>query len=206
MEEYRPIPFQEVMDRMSEGDRQEIEEGSKRILEEEEFWANLPEPERNKRLERPKASYDVDTDILWLKNGRPTPRSCEIVKGEITAFFESTIWYPSAVKIVRAYGLLGEFLLPNLCKASGSMQVRYGEDGAVERSLKLENLEVRYESLSDYLWLGNGQEPWDGAEIAEDLVVSYAEDSRIPVGIGFFRAAEIIAPVLASAHPSSAGV
>ena len=132
------------------------------------------------------------------------PRSCEIVKGSVTAFFESDIWYPSAVRIIGAYKLLGEFFFPSLCQPSGSLEVRRGDSGAIERSLKLSRMEISHEILSDYLWIGNGEEAWDGAEIAEDLIVSYAEDSKIPVGVGLFKAADIITPVIASARASKA--
>lgn len=202
MSEYKPTTFQEYLDRMPEDRRLKLDERWKVLRAEEAFWDNLPEAERNKRLELPKAVYEADSDALWLKNGRPTPRSCEIVKGSVTAFFESDIWYPSAVRIVGAYKLLGEFFFPTLCQPSGSLEIRRGSCGSIERSLKLSGMEISHEVLSDYLWIGNGEEAWDGAEIAEDLIVSYAEDSKTPVGVGLFKAAEIITPAIASSRAS----
>ena len=200
MDEYRPVPYQEIFSKLSEDVQRKIEEGAKHLMAEEAFWNSLPEAERNKRLEKPKAVYDADSDTLWLKNGRPMPRSCEIVKGCVTAFFEAEIWYPSAVRIAGAYKLLGEFFFPSLCPPSGSLNIRHGNNGAIERTLKLAGMKASHEILSDYLWIGNGEEAWDGSEIAEDLIVSYAEDSKIPVGVGLFKAAHIITPVMASAR------
>ena len=100
--------------------------------------------------------------------------------------------------------MLGQFFYPKHPPASDSLVRKYSVEGGIERSLKLENLEVRHEKLSDYLWIGNGEQPWDGAEIAEDLIVSYAEDSNIPVGVALFKAAELITPVLTAARPSKA--
>ena len=196
--------FEEYLAKLPEERQREIEERTKTLMAEEAFWNSLPEAERNKRLERPKAVYEADSDTLWLKNGRPMPLSCEIVKGCVTAFFEAEIWYPSAVKITGAYKLLGEFFFPSLCPSSGSLNIRHSDSGAIERSLKLAGMEARHEILSDYLWIGNGEEAWDGAEIAEDLIVSYAEDSNIPVGVGLFKAAHIITPVIASARAPKA--
>ena len=204
-DEYKPVPFQEVMDRMSEDDRWRIKEGAKILLAEEAFWASLPEAERNKRLEAPKVSYDAETDILWLKNGRPTARSCEIVKNRVTAFFESEIWYPSAVKIVGAYELLGRFFYPDHAPGFDSLVRKYSVERGVERSLKLENLEVSHERLSDYLWIGNGEQGWDGTEFAHELSVSFTQDGKIPVGVLLDPAAELLTPVLAEAAASKAG-
>ena len=204
MEEYRPVPFQEILDRMSEDDRRKIEEGAKRLMAEEAFWNSLPEAERNKRLEKPKVSYDPASDTLWLKNGRPTPRSCDIVNGRITAYFEGGIRYPSAVRIQGVYELLGPFFGPDHVPMSDSLTRKYSVDGEIERSLKLENLKVRHERLSDYLWIGNGEQAWDGTEFAYELSVSFAEDGKLPVGVLLNPASQLLTPALAQAAASNA--
>ena len=204
MDEYKPVPFQEILDRMSPDDRRRIEEGAKILMAEEAFWDGLPEDERNKRLQRPKVAYDADSDTLWLKNGRPMHRSFEIVKDQVTAYFEAEIWYPSAVAIVGAHELLGRFFYPELSLGTDSLVRKDSVEKGIERLLELENLEVSHEKLSDHLWIGNGKRPGDGAEIAEDLIISYAEDGHTPVGVALFRAAELLTPVLAEAAASKA--
>jgi hypothetical protein len=204
MDEYRPVPFQEIMDGMSEDDRRRIEEGAKIIMAEEAFWNSLPEVERNKRLETPKISYDEGTDTLWLQNGRPMARSYEIVGNRVTAFFEAEIWYPSAAKIQGAFDLLGRFFCPEHATGSDTLVRKSSVEGEIERSLKLENLEVRHENLSDYLWIGNGEQGWDGTEFAYELSVSFDEDRKIPVGVLLNPAAELLTPVLAKAAASKA--
>ena len=192
--------YEEYLSELPEERRRKLEEQTKLLLSEVEFWASLPETERNKRLEKPKVSYDSASDTLWLKNGRPTLRSREIVENRVTVYFESEIWYPSAVSIVRAYEMLGQFFCPKLVPESDCLVKKHGVEGGFERSLKLKDLEVFHETLSDYLWIGIGEQPWDGAEIAEDLIVSYAENGTIPVGVAMFKAAELIGPLLATAH------
>ncbi len=195
--------FEEYLARLPEERRREIEEGAKILMAEEAFWDSLPEAERVKRLEKPKVSYDAASDTLWLKNGRPTARSCEIVKGRVIAFFEADIWYPSAVKIAGAYELLGQFFAPDDAPKSKSLVVKYGDGGKVEKFLNLENLEIHHENLGDYLRIGNGEPPYEGSEIAEDLIVSFAEDCKTPVGVILTPAAELLAPVLAPAYATA---
>ena len=190
------------MARMSEDDRRKIEEGAKRLLAEIEFWDSLPEAERNKRLEAPKVSYNAETDVLWLKNGRPTPRSCEIVPGRVTAFFEAEIWYPSAVKMSGACELLAPFFAADADSRLESEVVRYGEYDSMERFLILDGLEIRHAIKSDYLWIGSGEPAFDGSEIAHELWVSFAEDDVTPVGISLNPAAELLSPILNAARSS----
>ena len=196
MGEYRPVPFQEILDRMPEDERLKLEERWQVLRDEEAFWNSLPETERNKRLEPPKVSYDAITDTLWLKNGRPTPRCCDILKGRVTAYFEADIWYPSAVKISGAYELLAGFFRPGDSQVSRWPVVRYGENGVLEKVLQVGNLEIKYTMISDYLWISNGVPAWDGREFADELSVSYDEDDRIPVGVLINPAAKILAPML----------
>ena len=204
MDEYRPVPFQEILNRMSADDRRKMEEGAKILMAEEAFWNSLPEVERNKRLGKPIVSYDLASDTLWLKNGRPRPRSSDIVNDRITAYFEADIWYPSAVRIRGAYELLGPFFGPEHIPESDSLTRKYSVEGGIERSLKLENLEVRHERLSDYLWIGNGEQAWDGTEFAYELSVSFAEDGKIPVGVLLNPASQLLTPALAKAASSNA--
>jgi uncharacterized protein YuzE len=199
MGDYKPTNFQEIVDQMPEEKRRRMEERVSVLMAEDAFWDGLPEDERNKRLQKPKVAYDADSDTLWLKNGRPMHRSFEIVKDRVTAYFEAEIWYPSAVAIVGPHELLGRFFCPELSPGTDSLVRKYGVEEGIERLLKLEYLEVSHEKLSDYLWIGNGKRPGDGAEIAEDLIVSYAEDGHTPVGVALFRAAELLTPALAKA-------
>ena len=195
MDEYRPVPYQEIFDKLPEDVRRKIEEGGKRLMAEESFWNSLPKVERNKRLEPPKIHYDAESDILWLKNGRPTPRCCDIVEDRVTAYFEADIWYPSAVKVSGAYELLAGFFRPGDSQVSRWPVVQYGEKGVLEKVLQVGNLEIRYTMVSDYLWIGNGVPAWDGREFADELSVSYGEDDNIPVGALICPAAKILAPV-----------
>lgn len=199
MEEYRPVPYEEILARMSEDDRRRIKDGAKRMMAEEAFWDRLPEVERNKRLDRPKVSYDAASDTLWLKNGRPTPRHCYIVDGRVIAYFEAEIWYPSAVEILGARELLAGFFRPGDAKVKHWPVVQYGENGIMEKALNVANLEIRYTIVSDYLWIGNGIPAWDGREIAYELSVSYDEDDCNPVGVLIHPAAGILAPVFSQA-------
>ena len=195
MDEYRPIPYQEILDRMPEEQRRKIKEGAKRMIAEEEFWNSLPEAERNKRLAPPKVHYDTQSDILWLKNGRPTARHCDIVKGRVTAYFESEIWYPSALRISGAYELLAGFFRPGDSRVSRWPVVRYREKGVLEKALQVGNLEIEYTMISDYLWIGNGVDAWDGREFADELSVSYDEGDKTPVGALIYPATKVLAPM-----------
>ena len=195
MDEYRPVPFQEILDRMPEDERLELEERWQVLRAEEVFWNSLPEAERNKRLEPPKVSYDAATDALLLKNGRPTPRHCDIIKGRVTAYFETEIWYPSAVRISGAYELLAGFFRPGDSQVSRWPIVQYGENGVLEKVLQVGNLEIKYTIISDYLWISNGVPAWDGREFANEVSVSYGEDDKIPVGVLIYPAAKILAPI-----------
>lgn len=188
--------FEEYLARMSEDDRRKIEEGTKRLMTEEAFWDSLPETERNKRLEKPKVSYDAASDTLWLKNGRPTPRRFDIVKGKVTAYFEANIWYPSAVKVARAYELLAGFFRPGDAMVTRWPVVQYGENGVLEKVLQIDHLEIRYTIISDYLWIGNGEPAYDGREFANELSVCFDEDDYNPVGVLINPAAKILTPVL----------
>ena len=205
MDEYRPIPYEEILAAMPEDQRLRIEEGAKILIAEEEFWNGLPESERNKRLEPPKVSYDAATDTLWLKNGRPMPRCCDIVKGQVIAYFEADIWYPSAIKVSGAYELLAGFFRPGDSQVSRWPVVQYGENGVLEKVLQVGNLEIKYTMVSDYLWIGNGVQAWDGREFADEVSVSYDEDDKIPVGVLINPAAKIITPIFSqvcSAKPA----
>lgn len=195
MDGYRPVPFQEILEQMSEDDRLELEERWKVLRVEEAFWDSLPEAERNKRIEKPKVSYDPETDTLWLKNGRPAARHCDIVEGRVTAYFEAAIWYPSAVKIAGAYELLAGFFRPGDAPVKRWPVVQYGENGVIEKALQVDNLEIRYTIVSDYLWIGNGEPAAGGREIAWELAVSYDEDDYNPVGVLLNPAAKILTPV-----------
>ena len=135
MDEYRPVSFQEILECMPEDERLNLEERWKALRLEEDFWNNLPEVERNKRIEKPKVHYDPETDTLWLKNGRPTPRSCDIAKGWVTVFFEADIWYPSAVMLSGAYRLLGQFFCPDDAPVSHPLVIQHGETVYLRSSL-----------------------------------------------------------------------
>lgn len=195
MDEYRPVSFQEILERMPEDERLKLEERWKVLRVEEEFWDSLPEAERNKRIEKPKVSYDPETDTLWLKNGRPTPRSCEIAKGRVTVFFEADIWYPSAVMVSGAYQLLGQFFCPDDTPVSDFLVVQHGENGLLEKFLNLDNLEINHENMNDCLWINNGEPGFGHREFAEDLSVCFTEDYQIPIGVLLTPAAELLTPI-----------
>ena len=180
---------------MPEDERLKLEKSWQVLRTEEEFWNSLPETEKNKRLEAPKVSYDAATDALWLKNGRPTPRHCDIAKGQVTAYFEAEIWYPSAVRISGAYGLLAGFFRPGDSLVSRWPVVQCGENGVLEKVLKVGNLEIRYTMISDYMWISNGVPAWDGKEFADEISVSFDEDDKTPVGVLIYPAAKILAPI-----------
>ena len=202
MDEYRPVPFQEILGQMPEDERFRLEERWQVLRAEEEFWNRLPEDERNKRIEKPKVSYDPETDILWLKNGRPTPRSYDIAKGRVTVFFEADIWYPSAVMVSGAYQLLGQLFCPDDTLLSDTLVIRHGENGLIEKFLNLDNLEINYENMSDCLWINNGESGFGHREFAEDLSVCFTEDYQIPIGVLLTPAAELLTPILANAEAS----
>ena len=200
MEEYKLTSFEEYLAGLPEERRRKIEEHSKVLMAEVEFWNRLPKAERIKVAEKPKVHYDLKSDTLWLKNGRPTPRHRQIVKGRVFAFFEADIWYPSAVRVSGAYELLSPFFCPDDAKVSVSPVLRQGDDGIMEKCLNLDGIEVRHAILSDYLWIGNGAPAYDGAEIADELWLSYAEDYATPVGFEFQPATELLGPLFAIAH------
>ena len=202
MEEYKPISFKEILERMPEDERLRLEERWKVLRSEEAFWDSLPEAERNKRLEKPKVSYDAASDTLWLNNGRPTSRCCDIVKGRVISYFEADIWFPSAVKIAGAYELLAGFFRPDDAPVSRSPVVQYGENGVLEKTLHIENLEINYTIVSDCLWINNGEPGFGHREFAEDLSVCFTEDYQIPVGVLLTPAAELLTPVFAQAAAS----
>ena len=190
---------------MPEDRRLKLEERWKVLRAEEAFWDSLPEAERNKRIEKPKVSYDPETDTLWLKNGRPTVRRCDIAKGRVVAYFEAEIWYPSAVRISGAYELLAGFFRPGDAPVKRWPVVEYGENGVIEKVLQVDNLEIRYTIVSDYLWISNGEPAADGREIAWELAVSYDEGDCNPVGVLLNPAAKILTPVfsqLCAAKPA----
>ena len=204
MDEYRPVSFQEILECMPEDERLNLEERWKALRLEEDFWNNLPEVERNKRIEKPKVHYDPETDTLWLKNGRPTPRSCDIAKGWVTVFFEADIWYPSAVMLSGAYRLLGQFFCPDDAPVSHPLVIQHGENGLLEKFLNLGNLEITHENMSDSLWINNGGPGFGHKEFAEDLSVCFTEDYQIPVGVLLTPAAELLTPIFAQAAASKA--
>lgn len=202
MKEYKPISFREILERMPEDERLKLEERWKVLRAEEEFWDSLPEEERNKRIEKPKVSYDPETDTLWLKNGRPTPRSYDIVKGQVTVFFESNIWYPSAVMVSGAYQLLGQFFCSDDASVSDALVIQHGDNGLLEKFLNLNGLEINHENMSDCLWINNGEPGFGHREFAEDLSVCFTEDYQIPVGVLLTPAAELLTPVFTHAAAS----
>lgn len=204
MSEYRPVPFQEILDRMTEDERLKLEERWKVLRAEEAFWDSLPEAERNKRLEPPKVRYDVESDVLWLMNGRPTPRSCDIAEGRVTVFFEADIWYPSAVMVSGAYQLLGQFFCTVDAPIFDSLVIHRERNGQFEKFLNLNGLEINHENVSDSLWIYNGKPGSGHREFAEDLSVCFSEDYKIPVGVLLTPAAELLTPVFAKAATSKA--
>ncbi len=199
------VTYEEILAKLPEERRRKIKERGKALITEEDFWNGLPEAERNKRLEKPKAIYDVVSDTLWLKNGRPTPRRHDIMANRVAVFFEAAIWYPSAVMVSEASRLLCPIFGPDDASRPESFIVRrrYGGE-RVEKFLNLDGLEIDHESMSDYLWIGNGEAAWDGREIAEDLIVSFAEDNQTPVGVALTPASKLLTPLLASTWAQSA--
>ncbi len=195
MDEYKPVSSREILQRMPKDERLKLEERWKVLRVEEEFWNNLPESERNKRIEKPKISYDPETDTLWLKNGRPTPRSCDIAKGWVTVFFEADMWYPSAVMVSGAYQLLGQFFCSHETPVSDALVIHHGEHGSLEKFLNLDNLEINHENMSDCLWINNGEPGFGHREFAEDLSVCFTEDYQMPIGVLLTPAAELLTPV-----------
>ena len=202
MDEYKPVSFREILECMPEDRRLKLEERWKVLRAEDAFWDSLPEAERDKRLEAPKVSYDAATDTLWLKNGRPTPRHCDIIKGRVTAYFEANIWYPSAVEVSGAYELLAGFFRPGDGLVSHWPTIEYGEDGVFEKVLHMENLEINYTIISDSLWINNGESGFGHKEFAADLSVCFTEDYQIPIGVLLTPAAELLTPVFAQVAAS----
>ncbi len=103
-----------------------------------------------------------------------------------------------------AYQLLGRFFCPEHAPGSDALVRKYSVEREIERSLKLENIEVNHEKLSDYLWIGNGEQTWDGTEFAYELSVSFTEDGKIPAGVLLNPASQLLTPVLTAAHASNA--
>ena len=202
MEEYTPTSFREILERMPEDKCVALEERWKVLRAEETFWDGLPESERNKRTEKPAVSYNPETETLWLYNGRPTPRCYDIVKGRVTAFFEAEIWYPSAVRISGVHEMLAGFFCPSDVLVKHWPVVQYGEDDVLEKTLKIENLEINYTVISDCLWIGNSEPGFGHKEFAEDLSVCFSEDYQIPVGVLLTPAAELLAPLFTHAAAS----
>lgn len=196
MAKYKPVPFQEILDRMPEDKRLKLQDRWKVLRAEEAFWDSLPEPERSKRLEPPKVRYDVESDVLWLRNGRPTPRSCDIAEGRVTVFFEADIWYPSAVMVSGAYQLLGQFFCHDDAPIFDSLAILHEKDGLIEKSLNLNGLVINHENVSDSLWIYNGKPGSGHREFAEDLSVCFSQDYKIPVGVLLTPAAKLLTPVL----------
>lgn len=190
--------FDEMMARMPEEERRKVEELSKILIAEEEFWNSLPEAEKNKRLEKPKVSYCAASDTLWLMNGRPTPRCYDILANRVTVFFEADIWYPSAVMVGKASRLLGPIFGADDVRQPESMIIRRGRGDCdkVEKFLNLDGVEIDHENMGDCLWIGNGELPCDGTEFAEDLVIYFTEENQIPVGVTLTPAAKLLTPLL----------
>ena len=198
------ITYEEILAKMPEERRRKIKEGGKALIAEEDFWNSLPEAEKNKRLEKPKVAYDATSDALWMKNGRPTHRSHDILAGRVTVFFEADIWYPSALMVSKVSRFLSPIFGPDDTPRPESFIVRrrYGGE-KVEKFLNLDGLEIDYENTGDYLWIGNGEDAWDGTEFAKDLIVFFAEDNQTPVGISLTPASKLLTPLLAPAWTHS---
>ena len=88
--------------------------------------------------EKLKVFYDRESGVLWLANGNPRFRSCDISEDLITVFFESEEPIPSALKVSRAAELLCPFFGPPEAKVSESSSVVYCRvgDGVAENAIE----------------------------------------------------------------------
>ena len=78
------------------------------------------------------------------------------------------------------------------------------EGTSFEKLLKVEGLDVCYDSGGDILSLGNGKPaPAGGHDVGTGLIVFF-EAEGVPVSIELFDASELLTPILAAA-PSDAG-
>ena len=88
--------------------------------------------------EKLKVFYDRESGVLWLANGKPRFRSCDISEDLITVFFESEEPIPSALKVSRAADLLCPFFGPPEAKVSECSSVVYcrAGDGVAENAIE----------------------------------------------------------------------
>ena len=79
--------------------------------------------------EKLKVFYDSESGVLWLANGKPRYRSCDVSRDLITVFFESEEPIPSALKVSKAAELLCPFFGPPEARVSDSSSVVFCKDG-----------------------------------------------------------------------------
>ena len=114
----------------------------------------------------------------------PVSKSCPVVYGDADA---------SAAEVA-----IEKFLDPETRESDSLVVILRNDKGdrVFNKFLKVENLEIFYESEGDTLALWNNRPaPCGGHDIAEGLIVFF-EDKGTPVGVEFFDAAEQLLPVL----------
>ena len=105
-----------------------------------------------------------------------------------------------------AEAAVDQFLNPETRKTDSLVVVHKSstKETSFEKFLKVEDLDIYYDSDGDTLSLGNGRPASKGGrDIGEGLVIFFEEDS-VPVHLELNPAAELLTPVLAEAAASKA--
>lgn len=134
-------------------------------------------------------SYDGEGDTLWINNGGLAPIGHDITHNVLIPFFDYD-YTPTSLLLFDA----AELLAPHL-------PIEAIADASPSSHPDSINLQIRYDSVEDTLWMGNGMPTPISTAIVDGAVVLYfyEEDGwRIPSGVTIYNAVKRIEPAILS--------
>ena len=143
--------------------------------------------------------YESESDTLWLGNGRPGSIGFDITRGVLIPFFDTDGVNPnSRIPIGLMLSPAAKLLAPHL-------PIEAIAHAAPVTYLDRLDIEIKYDSGDDVLWMGNGKQTGSTAPIVENTVVLYFEDGsekrskrgiQTPAGVMVYNAVKHIEPAI----------
>ena len=143
--------------------------------------------------------YECESDTLWIGNGRPGSIGFDITHGVLIPFFDTDGIDPnSRIPIGLMLSPAAGLLAPHLpIEAIASAEPVSCPDRL--------DLEIRYNSSDDALWMGNGRPADTSIPIVEEAVILYFEAGserrskkgiKAPTGVMVYDAVKHIEPAI----------
>ena len=150
-------------------------------------------------LEVLEIQYECESDTLWMGNGKPGSIGFDITHGILIPFFDTDGVDPNTRVPI------GLMLSPAARLLATHLPIKAIADTEPVKYLDRLDIEIKYDTSDDILWMGNGKQTGSAIPIVENTVVLYFEEGserlsekgiKTPAGVMVYNAVKHIEPAI----------